>query len=202
MPYKKYTKRAVDAKQNKAIRKLEKKLQAEVKELITVQASFPITSTGDVIAVTLIGQGDSMSQREGNSVKLQHLTMRHVFEHNISGNINQFVRVILFCDRQQIADTLPAVTDVLESASHLSPYSLASKGRFTILSDKLFRLNANTYNGKAMVMKRKMSQIVRWNSSATTDIQKNGIFILFISSQASSNYPAGNYHTRLCYIDN
>lgn len=202
MPYYKNTKKTVDAKQTKAIKALERKLQAEVKELVQVQTAFSVTNTGNVLNLVPIAQGDGISQREGNAIRLKSLTMRHAFQHNIAGDINQFVRVILFCDKQQIADTSPSVTDVLETASYLAPYSLASKGRFSILHDKYFRLNANTHNGLAMTKKRKMTQLVRYNSSATTDIQKNGIYILLISSQATANYPADEFQTNVKYIDN
>ena len=42
---------------------------------------------------------------------------------------------------------------------------------------------------------------IRYNGTADTDIQKGGLYILFISDQAS-DYPTCDYQTRLGYHDN
>lgn len=202
MPYKKrMMKKTVDAKQNKAIRKLEKKLAGEVKVLDIVNGATNILNTGAIVHLNPIGQGDTANQREGNNVTMKSLTIRESYVHNVAGDFNQFYRRIVFIDKQQIADTSPATADVLQIVSYLSDYNNDTKGRFQVLSDVLTRLNNNTTNGAVRKQVKKMNTKVQFNGSASTDIQKNGLYILYIGS-ATANYPTYQIASRVRYIDN
>lgn len=158
------------------------------------------SSSGTVLHLTNIVQGDSDNNRTGNSIFLKSIFIRMVATLHASAS-STFVRVILFKDTQQVGDTSPAVTDVLETASYLSPLSSSSGGRFSVLKDVLFNINDVSRDVHILKWYVKQQLHVRYNGTASTDIQKNGLYVLFISSEAT-NSPSLPYNIRLSYHDN
>ena len=100
-----------------------------------------VSSSGTVVPITTVAQGDSQIARDGNSIKCTSLLMRGTFTQNPSAT-NSYMRVIYFIDNQQIADTTPGVTDVLQSASVTSPLNPSSLGRFSIIKDMQLSFSA------------------------------------------------------------
>lgn len=161
--------------------------------------STPDTS-GEVIHITNIAQGDDDNARTGRSVLLKSIFYRISATINASAT-NTFVRIILLKDNQQVGDSTPSVTSILASASYLSPLNVNSIGRYTVLKDHLFSLDAAKQDTKLIKIYKKLQMHVKYNGTASTDIQKNGIYILFISSEAT-NTPSLPYNVRLSYHDN
>jgi len=165
-----------------------------------IAASTTISSTGGVIHLTGLAQGDTSSGRTGNSVLFRNLLQRIRITLNSSASTT-YVRYMLVQDNQQIGDTTPTIADVLESVDVLSPLATASQGRFKVLQSKVIALD-NVKSKTYLTTKYKdMRHHVRYNGSANTDIQKGGIYFMFVSDQSITT-PTLDYNFKLGYHDN
>lgn len=174
-------------------------VNAELHHYENTTSGTAISSTGHITNLTPISVGDNNSNRTGNSVLSKYLFGRMEFGKSSSAS-QTFIRIIIFCDQQQVADTAPAVADVLSSASTLSPLNSFQVGRFKILKDMVIRLDSNntTYNEKINI---KLPFHTKFNGTSGTDVQKNGVYILAISNEAT-NTPSYSYNLRYSFYDN
>ena len=107
---------------------------------------------------------------------------------------------MLFIDTQQVSDTSPSVSDILQAADVDSPLNISTAGRFKVLVNKTVMLHDNA----PMFHKETYSSMyhhIKYNGSASSDIQRGGLYMLFISDQAT-NTPTVSIAARLMYIDN
>lgn len=158
-----------------------------------------IYNTGSVYALTEISQGNTMGQRTGNSILLRNLSQRIRLTKSTSANTT-VVRMILFYDRQQVSDSYPTLANLLQSVSVDAPLNSDNFGRFKIVTSKVIVLDSNRPMWHKESFKS-MYQHVRYNGNASTDIQKNGLYLAFISDQVT-NVPLLDIYTRLSYRDN
>lgn len=168
--------------------------------------STSITTSGTVINFHSIGSGAGDGQRTGNSIKAKSLLIRGQIIGNATAD-SMFARIIIFMDTQQIADTQPSQTDVLDqdvADQLLAPLSNTTAGRFKIFMNKQIAINNKiTAIPVAMTFKyfKRMGHHIRYNGTATSDIQKGGIYLLFIHS-GGVNTPTFDLTGRLRYVDN
>lgn len=178
-----------------------KRLVNVEKKKHTIQYSTTPSTSGSLQAASQIAQGDSEIQRDGNSVKATLFSLNYTLTQHASATAT-FARVMMIRDNQQIADTTPAVIDVLQSPSDINSFlNPSTVGRFTIFYDQIHALSSN---GNHTVSKRvniPMQSHIRFNGSASTDVQKGGLYILQLSSEAT-NAPTLNGTLRVAYVDN
>lgn len=162
-----------------------------------------IANTGFVTHLTGIAQDDTIAGRTGNSLLLRNLTYRYKLEVNASVTSNTTILMILFRDNQQISDTTPAITDILTSSTTESLLATGNFGRFKILSRKVFTLTPASGGNPAREITGyfNLQKHIRYNGIASTDIQKNGHYIAFLSSE-NTNYPTIVGSARIGYHDN
>lgn len=163
-------------------------------------SSGAVSSTGTMVHLTAIAQGDTSSGRTGNSILARELMIRIALSQNATAT-QTFYRFMLVQDTQQIGDTTPGVTDVLESASYLSPLATATAGRFKVLWSKICTTNNSTTTTMVYNKFFKIYSHVRYNGTAGADIQKGGYYLLLLSDQAV-NTPTIFYQFKLGYHDN
>lgn len=163
-------------------------------------SSGTLNSSGVIVPITSIAQGDTSSGRTGNSILVRNIMFR-VATAMHSAATNTFYRFMLIQDTQQVGDTSPAVTDVLESASYLSPLSTANAGRFKVLWSKTLKSSSAGSTSLLIDKYWKVYSHVRYNGSASTDINKNGYYLLMLSSEAT-NVPTIVYQYKVGYHDN
>jgi len=110
------------------------------------------------------------------------------------------MRVIIFYDTQQVSDTVPAVTDILDS-DIMGPISRVTIGRFKILLDKTFCLD--NISNKQFVFNKffNIQHHVRFNGTLGTDVQKGGIYMLTISDEGA-NTPTLVSNIQTAFYDN
>lgn len=159
------------------------------------------SNTGTVLHLTATSQGDTDSGRTGNSIFVRNLLLNLNIQTNLSNLNNQFLRLILFQDTQQIADTTPSTTDLLAGSFPNSPLNQANAGRFKILKNWEFSLTTGVNNTRVIKKYFKLWHHVRYNAGATTDIQKGGLYLLALSDQAT-NPPVMGYYAKIGYHDN
>lgn len=183
------------------VRQLRMLVNAEKKFHDKVYSST-ITNAGSIVNLCEIAQGDGNTTRDGVSVLCNSLYIKCNTIMNITANTS-ILRYMVIKDKQQIADTAPAVLDVLETASVLSPLQKLNVGRFSVLSDKTVSVleNGRQQTGVQKLYIRTPGHHIRWNGTASTDIQKGGLYLLIISDQSAA-YPTFQYNARLSYYDN
>lgn len=163
-------------------------------------ASGNINSSGSITHLTGVGQGDDKNHRTGRSILARSLYMNMQIDANAAATFTH-ARIIVFMDTQQIADTNPTITDVLNSAHYLSLLNPNSGGRFKVLKNWQITLDASTRNSITLTKYFKLYNHVLYNGSNGADIQKNGIYVLLISNQVT-NTPAMEYNFNLGFHDN
>ncbi|WP_445779127.1 hypothetical protein, partial [Shewanella sp.] len=124
-------------------------------------ASVTPSSSGSIIHVTAITEGDTEQQRNGNSIFAKSLRAHFNLICNGSATATM-LRIILFWDNQQIEDTSPIVADVLESTDPLSHINHASYGRFKVLYDRNFTLDNVTNKQRLVNVNRYFAHHVKW----------------------------------------
>lgn len=166
----------------------------------TLNSSVTPSTSGSVISLHEIAQGDTDSTRTGNSILAKSLAFRFLINMNPSAT-QTYVRILLIQDKQQIADTGPSITDVLHSASVQSLLLIQHIGRFQVLHDQVVDLDNSLRTTKMTKLYKKLHTHIRYNGSAASDIQKNGYYLMVLSNEAT-NTPTVFYNTRLSFYDN
>lgn len=162
-----------------------------------------ISTSGSVFPLTDISMGDGTAQRTGNSILVRSLSYRYSVEINSSVTNNTRVLMLLVQDTQQIADTTPTITDVLDSSTPESLLSRTNAGRFKVLKRKSFHLTPPSGGDplKEHSGYLNLYSHVRYNGTTATDIQKGGYYLMFLSSE-TTNTPTVRGNFRLGYHDN
>jgi len=164
--------------------------------------SNTINNTGSITAFTLIVQGDAYNQRQGNSIRIAHISTIWDLTTSAAATTGTFVRLILFVDLNQ-AGTIPTVANVLQTAANTQLFNNANIPRFLILHDQYVNLNTvNNYNRVGKLDLNYDAHIKYLDGTANQTGQGIGnIYYLAISSQAT-NVPTHNLIHRVYYVDN
>lgn len=167
-------------------------------------SSVLIETPATWVNLTPIAQGDGPSDRTGNQILLKGITLR--FTVDSAGAVATWQRIMIVRDRQQIGDTPPSDADLFENpgaTQYLSPLAIATSGRFKVLFNKVFSLSnssAETDTKYVSIYLRCNSQ-VRFNGSTATDIQRNGHYLVMMSSGTTTSRPTLTYNYRVGYTD-
>lgn len=151
-----------------------------------------------------IAQGDTSVLRTGNSILLKSCYIRLEFSINSNVTGQTSFLMALVKDTQQVADTQPTITDIFDSqTSPQTMINLSNSGRFKLLWRKTQFLTPSSGGRSAMEINKyfKLYDHVRYNGTASTDIQKNGYYFVIITSE-STNFPTVNGTIRVGYHDN
>jgi hypothetical protein len=171
---------------------------------VDTDISLTPTGSGSIINLTSLSQGDTSALRTGNSIYIRNLVFRGRAAINSSVTGNTRIRWMLIQDKQQVSDTTPSVSDIMSTTGPESLLNLSNSGRFSILKSSEFVLypsGTNTQSVRLIDYYRKMSLHVRYNGTASTDIQRNGLYLVFISSE-TTNTPTISGTVRIGYRDN
>lgn len=183
-------------------------VNSEMYHLDTNLAGAEILSDGAYAGhLTALAQGDGDGARTGSTVYVKGLHINGSIVQDSDGATAQSVRIMVVQDTQQVADTVPTPSVWLSGTggflAHLNPVNL---GRFTVLYDKIINVyaaSAGAPNLKTFEISLPLATHVHYNGTAGTDIQKNGLYIGAISSQATAGTgPILAYNARLSYHDN
>jgi len=153
--------------------------------------------------LSAIAQGDTVSSREGNSVKPLKLQIKGHVVMNASATYTT-VRLIVVKDMRQEADVIPATSTIINTASGFvvnNPYNRDSDdARFKHLAD--VRLITSTDNPLALFeIDVPLRGHIRWNGTLGSDIEANGHYLCAVSDQ-NTNLPTVTWSSRLTYVDN
>lgn len=169
------------------------------------QASNTPSTSGVVTTLAAIAQGDTDQTRSGNSILAKSLYLQYTMKQHASAS-ETFVRMVIFRDLQQISDTAPSIGDILDS-TFSSQYWLAplnnefGVGRFQVLADRRFSFSGNGNECRIGKLYIPLKFHIRYNGSTVSDIQKNGLYMIMVSSEAT-NTPTVEHVARLTFVDN
>lgn len=134
-----------------------------------------------------VAQGNTTSSRDGDVISVKSLHARATFTCLAGSNVR--FRALIIRDKQQVPDTTPAITDVLSASTTGALPVYNTRGRYQIIHDKVYSMNANFLNqDMSMTVDIKKAfprgMKVQYNGTASTDIQKNGLYLFVIADIA------------------
>lgn len=198
-----YSAQQIAVKAWKATKYLKGLVNSEMLHVDKTYSAASINNGGVVTLLSNMAQGDTDSTRTGNSVLARSLTYRLKFDISSSVSHSSQVNFVLFWDTQQVGDTSPAYTDIFSSAIPEALMNLNTAGRFKIIKRQLISLTPATGGRPSIEVHGTFDfrKHIRFNGTASTDIQKNGLYVAFISNEAT-NTPNVTGLIRLGYHDN
>lgn len=184
----------------KTVYGLQRMINSEAKFIDTAVSINPV-STGTITLLTAIATGDDDSNRNGNSILGKDVSSRIQLTLNASATAT-YIRLMLIVDKQ-CDGVLPAVTDVLQTASTVSPLNKDFSNRFVVIRDKLYSLDTVSSRTLTDRMYSKVSFHLHYDgaTAAIADCKENQLYLLTISSEAT-NTPALVSYWRFNYYDN
>ncbi len=187
-----------------ALAKVNKIEKQREKKFVDKDAQDSSSNTITITPITLIGQGDSASSREGNKIVLTSLQMKYTFKQSTAA-IATRCRVMLVLDKQTNGAVFTA-GELLQSTSLgtaiVSPLNLDGAFRFKVLYNKVHTLSSEGSVVQYSEMFKKMNIQARYSGSggAQSNILSSGLYIVHLSDE-SSNTPNISYFTRVRFID-
>lgn len=163
----------------------------------------------DFCGLDAIAQGDDATDRIGETIFLKRVIVRGYIRLNNSGSAQQFARIVVFHWNSTVGEssgsvTEPTVADIIPdkgtALAAWSFYSRANGGRFTILKDEVFAMDASNsaklFNYNIVINKR-----IKYPDSDTDNVPTNGIVgVIFLSSE-DVNTPVVGFYSRSFYTD-
>lgn len=181
-------------------RKAMRIINSEVK-VSNTSSSYSPSSTGAVVDLSSVAQGDTDNTRDGDSIKPLNLTMRGLIsaDASVTNNGATFVRVVVVRAKHE-RGTSPTWASVFGSASTLAAKDHDNRFETKILYDRLFSLDAN--KGSTLTFNKiiKLDGHIQFDGGAST-IRNGGIYLMHMSNVAT-NLPSLNVNTRLSFVDN
>jgi len=185
-------------------------------DLLSTNISLTVPPVTNIVGVA---QGDDQGDRTADSIRVKSITLCGTFNNAayVTANTNELitgVRWALVLDKQQVADTNPTAALMFKQVTacfDLLP-NVDSLGRFKILHLSRF-MPGNTFVPKSTTdFNTPIPPVVEWNwtgdievrynGSAGTDLQKNGIFFIVFATQAAGTAAFDFLGTaRIGYID-
>lgn len=169
-----------------------------------VTTSLLPSDAGAVLHLTDIAQGDTDATRDGNSIFLRAINLRGNIVYNSTTAGIQYVTISIVMDKQQVSDTTPSWGDIYDTSgsaifAHLNN---ATVGRFSVLYSKTFTLDGVNKIATVFKINKSFRHHVRYNGTASTDIQKGGVYFVYSSNVPTTNFPSINLTSRASFHDN
>lgn len=158
---------------------------------------------GNLQLLNPVAQGDTRVNRQGKSIKGKSLSGRGVI--TIGGGTNNTVRLMIIQDTMNLG-TDPTMTDVLETiGSTAAPFSNINQlanGRFKILWSRTLNINAVSTYSQVFKYYLPLSSHQYYDGAASTNNQKNSLYLCTISDVVTTNLPIITSYNRYSFYDN
>lgn len=181
-------------------------LARKVANMVNVEYKyFDLTSLANTMntgstygTINLIPQGVGESQRVGDSLKIQNLTMRFNIQRTTA---DCFARVMLIWDKQ---NSTTSGSDVITGLSTLNatngPKNYDKRFQTQVLYDKVFNINANHPQQYEDIVLQ-IDQHTQYVAASTT-VNTGALKLLYLSNiAAGATCPNMNYYARMTYTD-
>ncbi len=193
----------------KGLRQVNRDL-GNLKKLLNVEyhsnaTSWPVdpNTTGSVINLTAIAQGDDLDNRQGRKIKL--FSIRSMGSVRINASSTRSHGRFLIVRDNLGSTTQPTIGDMFSSAAAFLAGELAlddpqTNARFSVLYDKWYLLEQEQ-SIKRINHYQKIGSHVVYTGTASTDEGKGNIYLMSASNE-STNDPIVAVSTVVKYIDN
>jgi len=187
-----------------ALKKVNKIIRNTEKKFIDANSSANQSSTILITAISLAGQGDTASSREGNKIVLTSLQMKYTWKQSESANSTR-CRIMLVEDRQ-VNGSVFSANDLLESTALgtaiISPLNLDGAFRFKVHYNKVHTLSINGSKVQYKEMFKKINIRARYANSGGTiaSVLSSGLFLVAVSDETSQT-PNLSFFTRIRFND-
>lgn len=149
-------------------------------------------------ALCLPPQGNSVNQREGDSIKMKNLTIEGTLYRN---TIDEIVRIIIFLDKD---DTITNPASFWEGIGApnvvLADKNQDNKFKTKVLMDKMFTITS-MFNLKKFKWVVPINTHLHFEKGSATDVTNNQLKMI-VFSQAATNGSFLSYHSHVSYVDN
>lgn len=201
-------------RQIRSLQSYVKGLRPEMKYTDTDIAATNVTTSGAVVHISGVAQGDTIATRTGDQINIKSIDVRGriVSPTSIATPSGFFYRVAVIVDKQQVADTAPTAGAVFSPNDVVSMMpNVANLDRFRILYlSQIFdarRMVNDSDNATSVPTQGNIFSFswtgdikVRYNGTASTDIQKNGIFVVYMSNDTGDTIDFAGI-SRIGYTD-
>lgn len=171
----------------------------------TAVSATNFNNSGQAFYLTGTAEGDGSQDRNGDEIQAKYLRFRMVVNKTLTGGSNQaqvWCRFILFIDKEN-RQSVPAVTNILDSASVTSQYNQDNINRFRILKDELFALDTY-HNNRLVSYNGSLNHRIRYlgTTASVASADEGNIFFLVLSDCVVANDPpTAQYDSRLSFTD-
>lgn len=189
------------------LNEIRKLINTEEKYIDTYN-SISATRTGVVVYMNPMAQGDNITDRTGDSIKVQSVYAEATTYFNPAATNPQTVRFMVIRDLNNLG-VLPSGSDVLANAG--SAYAVTApvnfingkelNKRFSILHDEFVTLDQYNQTGTfSFKSNSDKHTYFRGTSAATTDAG-NGAYFYLIFTDVASTTPTAYVSTRIVFTD-
>jgi len=206
MAYTKKTyKKKVYRKYKKFVRRFPRKSyghRPELKKYDKAQQTNDMPTTAYFVDLINIQQGLDITERIGNKINIKYIHINGFIQHNNTATVGQVCKVMIVTNKQQVPDTTPTATQLFSDPtnSSTSPINKLTAGQFRILYSKTIIVDPSNET-KILKINKKCNLLQQYNGVATTDIQRNGLYLVMCSSD-NTNKPTLTFNSRVSYTDN
>jgi len=169
-------------------------LKQETNYVDLVAATYVCDTTGSITLIATVAQGASVSQRIGKKIRWESIQMRGQSSANSLSTISDGAAIIVYDKRP--TGSLPAITDILVSASSNSLNNDNNSGRFQILRrlNWLHLGNSSTpatgregYDINEFVNVKRPCIFKSAATGAIGDIEEGALYLVTVGNQAAGS---------------
>lgn len=188
--------RSTAAVAHKALRLARAANKIELKYHDTTGISVtPDTSTGSVTHLSSVAQGDGSQERIGLAISPTSVELRLNFSKHASATATT-IRLVIY---QYVLGASTAITDYFSSPAVTNFKANLRQYDTRTLKDMTINLNTDRPEVTRFIRVR-MRGIIGYDGSAGADSQKNGLYLIMLSDEAT-NTPTVTGQARLFYKD-
>lgn len=175
-------------------------------------AAYPMDTTGSVTLLATIAQGAAVTQRVGKKVMLKSIQCRGNWSNGSTATNNDVAMLVVYDKRP--TGSLPAVTDILASASSLAFNNDANSGRFVVLK-RMDDVLVGNNTAAANYTEAQYKSVDFWlalrglplvfkaaGTGAIADIEEGALYLVTMSNSAAGTGAASaNVAFRTRFVD-
>lgn len=177
-------------------------INSETKYHDTNTSVAPTSGAASVTNMTLCAQGDTIDNRNGNSVLAKYLVLRLNYVMNtLDTTVN--IRCVIFVDKENANGTAPVIGDIIQGGLYNGPINKVNGKRFAVLRDWSIVLNTGgnaSKTDKIYIPLKGLHVKYDGTTAAQGDASENHCYLAFVTN--SGNASAVDFFTRFGFHDN
>lgn len=200
------TKEKLNKKVNKAIREVKKLTVANEQHYHDTNHTYNVALNSNPL--TNIAVGDGPGSRTGNNINVTGIELDGYVTWTGSAGSVQTIHMAIVQDKQQVQGSSPAYSSIFDTEVVGTEAGLIKrrrnvehKKRFSVLWEKTIKVgNLGGMSQRQYFQfskKYKAAKSVTYANTGAGDIQRNGIYFVYLSDTSGSPNIGGEYATRL-----